>query len=79
MNEPCFMLEEVCAERHKGVERAQTRTENDVRELWDAVGQVRTTVSALSNKIAFTVGGITVLINVVFLLLQVFVKGHTAP
>ena len=79
MNEPLLVEKEVCYERHVAVRQREERTENDVKELWEAVGSIRTTVSSLSNKIAFTVGGITMFINIIFLALQIFMPGHKAP
>ena len=71
--------QEVCWERHIAVKDNQHRQEDDVKQLWSAVGEIRNTVSGLSNRIAYTVGGITMFINIVFLLLQIFLPGHKAP
>ena len=76
MNEPLFVEKEVCVERHIAARERSERTENDVKQLWLAVGEIRHSVSSLSNKIAFTVGGITMLVNIVFLVLQLFLPGH---
>lgn len=67
---------EACNERHIAVKERQERTEADVKEIWSAVGEVKNTVSALSNKLALTVGSITMLINVVFLFIQFFLSNH---
>ena len=69
--------QEVCFERHVAVRERQDRTENDVKELWKSVGEIRNILQGQSAKIAYIVGGITFLVNGLALLFQYLtLKGH---
>jgi hypothetical protein len=76
MNEFSPVSSVLCDERHKNADRQQLKNESDIKEIWSKVGEVQASVSSLSNKIAYTVGTITMLVNVVFLLLNYLLAGQ---
>lgn len=69
-----FVRSDVCLERHQSIKNRMDRNEDDIKDVWRAVDAIRIILQGQAIKIAYIVGGITVIVNIASLVFQFYGK-----